>query len=239
MNTNATISRGVLIRESRRALARALGEAAVRPPQPRWFTKYERVGPWVAPWNRSRRGAWLSIVAAVGCLALLGGLASSMRGAHSSGPIATVSDEYARYLTERQREIRTYAMRYGITPDLAALIIDISRSVGVDTDIAFRLIEVESGFNPYARSPMGALGLTQLMPATARWLYPGIDLNRHIFDPEINVRLGLEYLKLLIDQYNGDLRLALLAYNRGPGTVNRLLVQGIDPENGYALAILE
>jgi soluble lytic murein transglycosylase-like protein len=70
------------------------------------------------------------------------------------------------------------------------------------------------------------------MPRTARWMGPGIS-TRDLRNPEVNVRIGLAYLRYLLDRYDGDLRLALLAYNRGPGTVEGVLRRGGDPDNGF------
>src|SRR5690606_29606262 len=88
-----------------------------------------------------------------------------------------------------------------------------------------------------AVSSAGALGLTQLMPATAASLQPGIT-REQIFERHTNLRLGLRYLRWLLDVYDGDVEEALHAYNRGPGTVARLRAQGEDPANGYADLIL-
>jgi soluble lytic murein transglycosylase-like protein len=138
---------------------------------------------------------------------------------------------------ERLEKAYQVSSRYGIGADLAMAIEDIALAEGIDPQIAFELVRVESEFNPRAVSPMGALGLTQLMPETARMLHPGIT-RQQIFDRETNLRLGFRFFRSLMTYYEGDLRLALLAYNRGPTTVDRLIAAGIDPGNGYASAVL-
>jgi soluble lytic murein transglycosylase-like protein len=87
---------------------------------------------------------------------------------------------------------------------------------GVRTDLVRAVVQVESAFNAYARSPKGALGLMQLMPATIQQF--GV---RNPFNPAENIRAGVSYLRQLLDRYSNDEALALAAYNAGPGAVDR------------------
>jgi soluble lytic murein transglycosylase-like protein len=122
---------------------------------------------------------------------------------------------------------------YRLDRDLAERIYDRAVEAEVDPEIAFGLIRAESSFRNQATSVVGAVGLTQLMPRTAAWLEPGITRTQ-LRDPDTNLRIGLKYLKQLTDKYNGNVDLALVAYNRGPGTVDRALKRGQNPDNGYA-----
>lgn len=140
-------------------------------------------------------------------------------------------------IREPDSGILRYVLRYAISPEMASQIHELSMAEGVDPELAFRVIRVESRFYPRARSPVGALGLMQLMPSTARWLDPSLRTEAQILEPRTNLRLGLRYLRMLLEQY-GDVRLALLAYNRGEGAVNRDLRRGADPENGYSREVL-
>jgi hypothetical protein len=96
------------------------------------------------------------------------------------------------------------------------LIENVASAQGVRTDLVRAVIQVESAFNPLAVSDKGAMGLMQLMPATAKQF--GVS---NAFDPHENVRGGVAYLRRLLDRYGGDERLALAAYNAGPGAVDR------------------
>jgi len=144
----------------------------------------------------------------------------------------------ARLQLERANAIIDYSTHYNIAADLAAAIYDVALSEGVDPGLAFRLVRTESGFNPNAKSKAGAFGYTQVLPSTARLYEPGLT-NRQLFDRSTNLRLGFRYLRDLLERYNGNLRLALLAYNRGPGKVQELLDAGRDPQNGYSTAIMK
>lgn len=138
---------------------------------------------------------------------------------------------------DRLHEIMDYSRRYTIPADLAEAINDIALSEGIAPAVAFQLVRVESGFYRRAISPVGAVGLAQLMPPTAFELDPNLRY-ADLFDRDTNLRLGFRYLRQMIDRYDGDLRLALLAYNRGPGTVDSILRIGGDPANGYARAVM-
>jgi len=117
---------------------------------------------------------------------------------------------------------------------LRALVERVSREHGLDPRLVLALVRVESGFNPRAISPRGALGLMQIMPATARRLRL-----EHPFDPEENVRAGVRELGRLIERYVGDLPRALAAYNAGEGAVDRY--GGVPPyreTRGYVSRIM-
>lgn len=91
-----------------------------------------------------------------------------------------------------------------------------SRRMGVSADLVRAVIQVESAFNPSAVSTKGAMGLMQLMPATAREL--GVT---NPFEPDQNIRGGVTYLKRLLDRYDHKVELALAAYNAGMGNVEK------------------
>lgn len=105
---------------------------------------------------------------------------------------------------------------------------------GIDPALLAGLVKQESGFNPAATSSAGAKGLTQLMPATARSL--GVT---DATDPLQALDGGAKYLKQQLDRFGGDERLALAAYNAGPGAVQRF--GGIPPyaeTQGYVQKVL-
>lgn len=105
---------------------------------------------------------------------------------------------------------------------LSSLIADASKQQGVDPRLVAAIAARESAFNPGAVSPVGACGVMQLMPATARYI--GIN---NIFDARENVFGGVRYLRTLLDTFHGDLDLTLAAYNAGPGAVQKY--NGVPP----------
>ena len=98
----------------------------------------------------------------------------------------------------------------------AAIIRGASRIHGVEGELVHAMIWAESSFNPNAVSPAGASGLMQLMPETARSY--GVS---NVFDPEENIRAGVKMMGRLLVQFDGDVELALAAYNAGPNAVIR------------------
>lgn len=91
-----------------------------------------------------------------------------------------------------------------------------ARAAGVDPKLFASLVTAESGWDPLSHSGKGAQGLTQLMPDTARGL--GVT---NALDPDQNLMGGAKYLRQMLDRFKGDARLAVAAYNAGPGAVER------------------
>lgn len=103
-----------------------------------------------------------------------------------------------------------------LSAELSAVIDRLARRQRLDPGLVRAVIRVESGFDARAVSSRGARGLMQLMPATARQL--GV---HDAFDAAENVRGGTEYLRRMIDHFDGNLELGLASYNAGPGAVDR------------------
>ena len=117
----------------------------------------------------------------------------------STGSSRAALRSYSKDPTQYEYLIKRYAKKYG-----------------VDSALIKAIIHAESDFNPFAVSSKGAQGLMQIMPETAR------DLSvQDVFDPEDNIRAGVQYLKMLLKKFKGNLPLSLAAYNAGPNLVNQ------------------
>jgi soluble lytic murein transglycosylase-like protein len=139
-----------------------------------------------------------------------GNLVLSNRRPAQSGPLNS-------YAVPQAESVR--ATRY-VAPERSRpyeeIITQHSRVSGVRAELIRAVMQVESAFNPNARSPKGALGLMQLMPSTIRQYRVS-----NPFSPFENVRAGAAYLRELLDRYENNEELALAAYNAGPGAVDK------------------
>jgi len=159
--------------------------------------------------------------------------------------VATVGDrlratEIAKKATDRlQRWNRIYGFsrRWLVDTELARAIYDAALDAGIDPELGFRVVNVESQFKESATSTVGAAGLTQVMLPTARFYDPKITKER-LYERETNLRIGFRYLRDLIDERRGNVKLALLTYNRGGMAVENELSLGLDPSNGYDLKVM-
>ncbi len=119
--------------------------------------------------------------------------------------------------------------------EIMSMIEETSAKYGVDPKLIKALIKQESGFNPTAKSKAGALGLMQLMPSTAKGLGVSDPL-----DAKQNIEGGVKYVKSLMDRFNGNIILALAAYNAGPNAVKKY--DGVPPykeTQNYVKSILK
>ena len=152
---------------------------------------------------------------------------------------ADVEDQIAARIAEEHHGSERASLvdeaidKFDIDESLAQDIYDVAQEEGIEPKLAYGLVKTESAFKQRAVSHVGARGLTQVMPKTAAWMAPGTKAD-DLYDRKTNLKLGFRYLNQMIDKYHGNVRHALHAYDRGPGTVDRVLKKGGDPANGYA-----
>lgn len=130
--------------------------------------------------------------------------------------LLTAEGAAAPLLPVAESRVARPAMPRSPPASLAPLITSVAREYAVAETLVKAVIAAESGFEPNARSPKGAMGLMQLMPDTARRFGA-----RNAFAVEDNLRAGTAYLRWLLDTFAGDVPLALAAYNAGENAVLR------------------
>lgn len=144
-----------------------------------------------------------------------------VRGSEPSTP-----ELVARFLDEH--DVRLSPAKVFAIADAVA---EESRRHRIDPALLLAVICSESGFRTDAVSEKGAIGLMQLLPSTAQEVSDDLELEWggevRLLDPEVNIALGSFYLRRLIDTFDGDLSLALTAYNKGPGYVQAMQASGL------------
>lgn len=177
--------------------------------------------------RNTRKPSRLQIALASGGVAgalLLGGLfgfhgSGATTQAHPAKPIASYAGKYS---VDSTSQAKTVPVSYNVST--SASYVDIARqaaiSAGINPDAFVRQIQQESGFNPNAVSPAGAVGIAQFMPATAA----GMGVNP--YDPEQALKGAARLMANLASQFGGDYAKALAAYNAGPGMVQSAVAQG-------------
>lgn len=141
-----------------------------------------------------------------------------------ASPLKGAAPNFAQTLEKALQPLDPMAGGRAISPtgakptadSVQAMCKEVAMKYGLDQAVFQALVQTESDFNPKLVSSAGAMGLAQLMPKTAEQL--GV---RDPFDPRQNLEGGAKYLAQMVKQFNGDMKLALAAYNAGPGAVTR------------------
>ena len=146
------------------------------------------------------------------------------RGLLAAAQLACDREVWDRCINTSERTKAQVDIAQRFPTPYRALIEAKAQQAGLDAAVVFGLIRQESRFIMDARSGVGASGLMQLMPATARWTAKQVGLNytpQMINDREVNLQLGTAYLKRVLDDLDGSLAMATAAYNAGPGRPRR------------------
>ena len=141
---------------------------------------------------------------------------------YNNESLSNLSMSQALQNLEPENETSSINSTYASKSQLISMINQVSQKHGVDEKLVQALIKQESGFNPNAKSKVGAIGLMQLMPSTAKAM--GV---KNPYNAAQNVEGGVKYLKSMLNKYNGNIILALAAYNAGPGAVDKY--SGVPP----------
>lgn len=151
-----------------------------------------------------------------------------------------VLDQEEEQLQAMTQEVMAIA---GIDNELKAqnyanIFIEAARNYDLNPRLLLLLTFIESRFDPQAVSSKGALGMTQVMPQIWLTRIEFISDRKDLMDPFLNIHAGAHVLRHYLDRAKGNVKLALLMYNRGEGAVNRDILKGRDPSNGYAQKVL-
>ena len=145
-------------------------------------------------------------------------------------------DRVIRYLNEHRSGLSKAEIA-----EVAATIVRDANIHGIDPNLVVAVIHIESRGNAYALSPVGAMGMMQIMPPTGEELAAQLDIPWHgaqtLFDPLVNVRMGIAYLEQLEDRY-GSMATALAAYNWGPGRIDSKIRRGVAVPASYSGSVL-
>ena len=133
-----------------------------------------------------------------------------------------------------------YKLRY--PTEYEDIVLKYSDMYGVDQYLVYSIIRSESNYTKNAVSNKGAIGLMQIMPDTGSWVAEKLKLenftSEDLFDTEKNIMIGVWYFKYLLDKFDGEISLAVAAYNAGPTNVNKWLSQKEYSENGDKLNVI-
>lgn len=178
-------------------------------------------------------------------VSIFGSGASSGTAAGDAPDLASTPDSHnaskLRYLTGILKDSRT-GLSVKDEIRLAEVILDESLAHDLDPLLVMAVIKTESTFYNWAKSHKGAMGLMQIMPETGKWVAGELGLewdgDRTLYDPCLNVRLGVRYFSVLRDRYDEETHLALAAYNAGPTRLSRVIKRGGKPPKVYADKVL-
>jgi soluble lytic murein transglycosylase-like protein len=157
-------------------------------------------------------------------------------------PAAIAEADPALDFVRRELDTRPTGLSEPELDALAQAIVTEARRHRLDPQLVMAVMFVESRYHAFALSPVGAMGLMQILPSTGEELAQRLGVpwhgNRTLFDPMLNVRLGVAYLRELQSQF-GSLEVALAAYNWGPGHIGRRLRRGHELPTEYPRLVRE
>lgn len=183
--------------------------------------------------NQLSLGQWIVLIA-MACLASISvAQHQEIKRLHTFADIQAETlanqQEWATRAVTRLELIRKYNIPFRYLEVLA----DASEEHNLDLEFMVGLMQVESSFNPNAASNKNAYGLMQVRFSTALSLDPTLESFWQLYDPERNIRIGAAYFRQLLDRYDGNYRMAALAYNMGPTRLDGELMGNLDISDRY------